>query len=125
MNVRNAKRAYSKVKNAAISNAEKNHTTVGVALRKLKSSMHIMVHTQDDKIFKKSWQNALYSIYFLQKSLDFDKGGELADNLFRLYEFCKLTVQDVVISRQPEKSNLEVCTNYIENIIVSWEKIYS
>ena len=125
MNVKTAKKVYSNVKKATGSNAEKNHTTVGIALRKLKSSMIIMSKAQDDKVFKKSWQNALYSIYFLQKSLDFDKGGELADNLFRLYEFCKLTVEEVVISRQPELSNLEACSNYIENIIESWEKIYS
>ena len=63
-------------------------------------------------------------IYFLQKSLDFDKGGQLANNLYRLYEFCKLTVQDAVMSGQPEKSNLEACSKYVGEIIESWEKIY-
>ena len=80
--------------------------------------------TEEKESFNQSYKTALYSIYFLQKSLDFDKGGDLANNLFRLYEFCKLTVQDSVISSEPKKSNLLACSKYISDIIESWEKVY-
>ena len=124
MNVQIAKDAYSKVKKRTSSSAKINHANVGMALRKLKSSMSNMIHTEEKESFNQSYKTALYSIYFLQKSLDFDKGGDLANNLFRLYEFCKLTVQDSVISSEPNKSNLLACSKYISDIIESWEKVY-
>ena len=125
MNVQIAKDAYSKVKKETSSSAKVNHANVGLALRKLKSSMSNMIHTEEKESFNQSYKTALYSIYFLQKSLDFDKGGDLANNLFRLYEFCKLTVQDSAICSEPKSSNLLACSKYISDIIESWEKIYS
>ena len=119
-----AKDAYAKVQKETSSNNKINHANVGLALRKLESNMLIMMKTNEKESFKKSYRTALYAIYFLQKSLDFDKGGQLANNLYRLYEFCKLTVQDAVMSGQPEKSNLEACSKYVGEIIESWEKIY-
>ena len=124
MNVQIAKDAYSKVKKRTSSSAKINHANVGLALRKLKSSMSNMIHTEEKESFNQSYKTALYSIYFLQKSLDFDKGGDLANNLFRLYEFCKLTVQDSVVSNKPKNSNLLACSKYIGDIIESWEKVY-
>ena len=125
MNVQIAKDAYSKVKKETSSGAKVNHANVGLALRKLKNSMSNMGNTEEKESFNQSYKTALYSIYFLQKSLDFDKGGDLANNLFRLYEFCKLTVQDTVLSNEPKNSNLLACSKYISDIIESWEKIYS
>ena len=124
MNVQIAKDAYSKVKKETSSSKKISHANVGLALRKLKSSMSNMVHTKETENFKQSYKTALLSIYFLQKSLDFDKGGELANNLFKLYEFCKLTVQDSVVSGQHKNPNLLACSKYISDIIESWEKIY-
>ena len=41
------------------------------------------------EIKSKSFSKSLTAIYILQSSLDFDKGGEIATNLFDLYTFCK------------------------------------
>ena len=125
MNVQIAKDAYSKVKKETSSSTKVNHANVGLALRKLKNSMSNMGNTEEKESFNQSYKTALYSIYFLQKSLDFDKGGDLANNLFRLYEFCKLTVQDSAICSEPKSPNLLACSKYISDIIESWEKIYS
>lgn len=128
MNVQIAKEAYSKVKKETSSSERNNHVNVGLALRKLKSSMTNMIQNEKgekDENFKKSYKSALHSIYVLQKSLDFDKGGELAQNLFRLYEFCKVSVQDAVMSGDVKKSNLVPSCTYIGEIIESWEKIYN
>jgi flagellar secretion chaperone FliS len=124
MNVQIAKDAYSKVKKETSSSKKIGHANVGLALRKLKSSMVNMTIVEENESFKQSYKTALLSIYFLQKSLDFDKGGELANNLFKLYEFCKLTVQDTVMSGQHQSQNLLACSKYIADIIESWEKIY-
>jgi flagellar protein FliS len=127
MNVQIAKEAYSKVKKETSSSAKNNHANVGMALKRLKSSMTNMIQNEThetNETFKKSYKNALYAIYVLQKSLDFEKGGELAQNLFRLYEFCKISVQDAVITGETKKSNLAPCCTYIGDIIESWEKVY-
>ena len=40
----------------------------------------------------KTVTRSLTTIYSLQTSLDFEKGGEIATNLFNLYEFCRLEI---------------------------------
>lgn len=123
MNVQIAKDAYSKVKKETSSTSKNNHGNVGMALRKLQSNMLNMLQTEDQESFKKSYKTALYAVYFLQQSLDFDKGGELANNLFRLYEFCRINIETAVISGQPKLSNLTAATKYIGEIKESWDKI--
>ena len=43
---------------------------------------------------------ALTIIYALQSSLDFEQGGEIAENLFRLYEYAR---QQVISEAKPLK----------------------
>ena len=43
----------------------------------------------DPETREKYTERALTSIYFLQKCLDFEKGGELAIRLFKVYEYCR------------------------------------
>ena len=123
MNVQIAKDAYSKVKKETSSTSKTNHGNVGMALKKLQSNMLNMLQTEDQESFKKSYKTALYAVYFLQQSLDFDKGGELATNLFRLYEFCRINIETAVMSGQPKLSNLTAATKYIGEIKESWDKI--
>jgi|TARA_B110000967_G_C18829811_1_gene533408 flagellar protein FliS len=44
------------------------------------------------KSISKTVTRSLTTIYSLQTSLDFEKGGEIATNLFNLYEFCRLEI---------------------------------
>ena len=46
----------------------------------------------DPETKEKYLERALSSIYFLQKCLDFEKGGELAVRLFKVYEYCRKQV---------------------------------
>ena len=63
-------------------------------------SIHYVKEANKDLVFIKYKKNAeisckkssLLTIYFLQKSLDFNSGSDLAKNLFRLYEFCRTTL---------------------------------
>ena len=45
------------------------------------------------------FERALTSIYFLQKCLDFDQGGELARNLFKVYEYCRQAILSFTIRK--------------------------
>ena len=39
-----------------------------------------------------SFSKSLTAIYILQSSLDFNQGGEIAENLNKIYEFCRTTI---------------------------------
>jgi len=44
------------------------------------------------KSISKNVTRALTTIYSLQTSLDFDKGGKIATGLFQLYEYCRVQI---------------------------------
>ena len=44
------------------------------------------------KSISKNVSRSLTTIYSLQTSLDFDKGGKIAAGLFQLYEYCRLQI---------------------------------
>jgi hypothetical protein len=67
MNVQIAKDAYSKVKKETSSSKKIGHANVGLALRKLKSSMSNMVHTEEKENFKQSYRTS-FNIFSSEKS---------------------------------------------------------
>ena len=48
-----------------------------------------MEKNEKTTIKSKYFSKALIIIYTLQTTLDFDKGGKLATQLFQIYEFCR------------------------------------
>jgi len=73
---------------------------------------------QKDAFFEKS----LTSIYFLQKCLDFEAGGDLAKNLFRVYEFSRQAVLDFVL-REKGSDNMDKSIEYVSLIREGWTGI--
>ena len=69
------------------------------------------------------FERALSSIYFLQKCLDFEKGGELAKNLFKVYEYCRVQIIDFTIKGTVEK--LDKAIEFVQTILEGWEGIRS
>ena len=59
------------------------------ALDQVIGSMEKLNNGLKDDEKEHHFERALSSIYFLQKCLDFEKGGEIADNLFQTYEFAR------------------------------------
>ena len=53
---------------------------------------NISIKTGDLISRSKSFSRAISVIYMLQSSLDLDKGGQIAYDLFRLYEFLRLNL---------------------------------
>ena len=73
----------------------------------------------DPETKEKYIERALSSIYFLQKCLDFEKGGELAVRLFKVYEYCrKQVIQFTVVD---SKVTLEQAILFINTIYEGWE----
>ena len=50
----------------------------------------------------KHFARALTIIYALQTSLDFEKGGDIAENLFQLYEFARQKLMEDLKAGKPD-----------------------
>ena len=66
---------------------------------------------------------ALTIIYALQSSLDFEQGGEITENLFRLYEYAR---QQVISEAKTLKAEgTLVAISSLEDIREAWVEIRS
>ena len=70
------------------------HKIIKEVLIELKKNMETLAYSIDHEpivssMKSKSFSKSLTAIYILQSSLDFEKGGEIANNLYNIYEFCK------------------------------------
>ena len=70
------------------------HKIIEEILKDLKKNMETLAYSIDNEpvissIKSHSFSKSLTAIYILQSSLNFDEGKEIAENLFRIYEFCK------------------------------------
>tara|TARA_B100000941_G_scaffold28144_1_gene16641 strand:+ start:766 stop:1152 length:387 start_codon:yes stop_codon:yes gene_type:complete len=87
-----AKHQYQKID---ISSSQNNDPVeiVKTMVNELRKSMKIVtLHTNDknNRISRnKHFSKALVIIYTLQTSLDFERGGEIATQLFQVYEYCR------------------------------------
>ncbi len=128
---------YKKIEKA--NDLEKSpYEVVGMVLNELSRTMHLLILEVDKKkavlVSKRNKeinhiQNAiskyvtrsLTTIYSLQTSLDFDKGGPIATNLFHLYEFCRL---QIIYAFSKNKNNgLKKAFDALNEIISAWVTI--
>ena len=78
------------------------------------------ISNQDSKEKRKSDQftRSLTMLYGLQSCLNFDEGGEIAENLFRLYEYAR--VQLLHTSQTGEIDGTQVAISSIAEIREAW-----
>ena len=67
------------------------------------------------------FERALSCIYFLQKCLDFEKGGDLAKNLFKVYEYCRKQI--ITVSLSGSKETLDNSIEFAQTILDGWEAV--
>jgi len=72
-------------------------------------------------IKSKAFSKSLTAIYILQSSLDFEKGGEIAINLYSLYEFCKSGVMKGFTTKNSKLIYDSIPP--IEEILDGWKQI--
>ena len=95
MNYNNITQAYQNAERQALEEMNDPHQIVLTMLDALLKSMRIFVDNIDLKnggdaqLKSKHFARALTIIYALQSSLDFERGGEIANNLFQLYEYAR------------------------------------
>ena len=76
------------------SESDNSHTIVKDILTELKNNISTLSYCLENdtdlmSVKSKAFSKSLTAIYILQKSLNFEKGGEIAENLFKIYEFCR------------------------------------
>ena len=87
--------AYKNAESQAFSETNDPHQIILTMLDALIKSMNIFVlninlkEGGDSELKSKHFARALTIIYSLQSSLDFEKGGDVANNLFQVYEFAR------------------------------------
>jgi len=124
MNIALARNEYKNTKNNSLASKSENFAAVSVALDQLLSSMRGLRETSDIEQKDAYFEKSLTSIYFLQKCLDFEAGGDLAKNLFRVYEFSRQAVLDFVL-REKGSDNIDKSIEYVNLIHEGWTEIES
>ena len=108
------------------SESNNSHTIVKDILTELKNNISTLSYCLENdtdlmSVKSKAFSKSLTAIYILQKSLNFEKGGEIAENLFKIYEFCRTSILEGYTKKDFKKiSNL---IPLIENILDGWSQI--
>ena len=135
LNPTNAFEIYKKVEKSG-DTIKSPYEVINVILNQLHKNIHLMIIEIDKKkAFKISRQleniketqkaiskyfvKCLTTIYSLQTSLDFEKGGKIATNLFQVYEFCRLQVRDAF--RNNTNGGLKKSYDALSQIVQAWE----
>ena len=100
------------------------HGIIQFTLQELERSMRVLAASAGARraLPETHLSRALTALYILQSSLDFETGGELADNLFTVYEFAR---QQVLTGFQPTPSGpgIERAATLIAEIAAAWARI--
>ena len=115
--------------NEDISNKTTNldpHRIIQIVLKDLKKNMETLAYSIDHEpvissIKSNSFSKSLTAIYILQSSLNFDEGGEIAENLYRIYEFAKNGIMQGFTKR--DSKVIYNAIPPIEEILDGWKQI--
>ena len=102
------------------------HKIIEEVLKDLKKNMETLAYSIDHEpvissIKSTSFSKSLTAIYILQSSLNFDEGSEIAENLYRIYEFAKDGIMKG-FSKRDSKLIYEAVPP-IDEILDGWRKI--
>ena len=128
MKFKEVAKAYKKTEMFGAVEAKDPETVVVMVMEELIKSVksfheNISVKTGNLINRSKNFSRAISVIYMLQSSLDLDKGGQVAYDLFRLYEYLRLNLIKDLRNGTINKS-LIALTSIIE-IKNSWTKLTS
>ena len=128
MKFKEVAKAYKKTEMFGAVEAKDPETVVVMVMEEIIKSVksfheNISVKTGNLINRSKNFSRAISVIYMLQSSLDLDKGGQVAYDLFRLYEYLRLNLIKDLRNGTVNKS-LIALTSIIE-IKNSWTKLTS
>lgn len=104
-------------------NPEDSHQLIKATLEYLVRSLGILMQepARDNEMFQTHIARVLTSIYVLQSSLDFERGGDISVNLFQLYEYSRQ--QTLKLMRNDDTAQIDRAYHSISEIFDAWQKI--
>ena len=127
MNYGKITQAYQNAENQALQETDDPHLIVLTMFNALLKSMGIFAQNVDIKnggdrdLKSKHFARSLTIIYALQSSLDFEKGGDIAQNLFQLYEFARQRLMDDL--KQGKSDGTVQAINCLADIRDAWDEM--
>lgn len=118
-----ARTQYRRTEDGILPDLVNPHEIVLVTLRELHRSLLVLSAAQSEgqRYPNTHVTRGLTAIYVLQSSLDFEQGGEIATNLFSVYEFVRL--QLVAAFQRDAGAKLDAARSYIADILDAWQKM--
>ena len=121
-------KAYRKTDMFGAAEAKDPKTVVILVMEELIKSVkcfhqNISISSGNVSARSKNFSRAISVIYMLQSSLDLEKGGTLASDLFRLYEFLRVHLIKDLRNGSIQKS--DVALSSIIDVKDSWTKLVS
>lgn len=115
--------AYKNANRDAVVESEDPQALIMILLDELLFAMRNYANVVDKEKSKQAWKNnhltrSLTMLYGLQSCLNFDEGGEIAENLFRLYEYARL--QLLSASQTGQIDGTQVAISAISEIREAW-----
>ena len=115
--------AYKNANREAVVESDDPQALIMLLLDELLRAMRGYVSGVSKNDSKEMWKNdrftrSLTILYGLQSCLNFDEGGEIAENLFRLYEYAR--VQLLHTSQTGETDGTQVAISSISEIREAW-----
>ena len=103
-----------------------SHKIIEEVLKDLKKNMETLAYSIDHEpvvssIKSNSFSKSLTAIYILQSSLNFEKGEEIATNLYNIYEFCKNGIMKGFMKR--DSKLIYDAIPPIDEILDGWKQI--
>ena len=127
MNFGKISQAYEDIERQSVTDADDPHLVVSVLFKELLKSMSLFVENMDIKnggdldLKSKHFARSLTIIYGLQSSLDFEKGGPIAENLFQLYEYARQKLIDDLGKGKAEETPTAI--HLLSEIKSAWDEI--
>ena len=122
-----ASEAYKQAENIGLSEVTNPHEIIQTLFKELIKSMSLFERSLSDNNMlesrSSSFAKSLTIIYSLQTSLDFEKGGDLAKNLFKVYEYCRVQIIEFALKGSVEK--LDTAIEFVQTILDGWDGIRS
>ena len=126
MNYNASMKQYFKDDIAGKTTSLNSHKIIEEVLKDLKKNMETLAYSIDHEpvvssIKSNSFSKSLTAIYILQSSLNFEKGEEIATNLYNIYEFCKNGIMKGFMKR--DSKLIYDAIPPIEEILDGWKQI--
>jgi len=118
--------AYKNANREAVAESDDPQALIMILLDELLRAMRGYVtlldkENNDETRKRDHFTRSLTMLYGLQSCLNFDEGGEIAENLFRLYEYAR--VQLINTSRTGEIDGTQTAINAVTEIREAWSSM--